>query len=180
MAQMTIYPNGSAEVSIPVGQKIAIATYGNGAAAVHYKRARSYEFIRNVRNAQVVLGPFSDARMVRILAKEDEVYYRVAENPFTSVGGFVDLSTSITLTSDDDGATFACTTALTISIPELLSPRPSIVVIPPESGNVSLDPTGAAQLNGAGTTLTRNRTNNPAGVAVVAYAESDGYGVSGS
>ena len=85
-----------------------------------------------------------------------------------------------TITAADDARTFNCTTALTITIPELLSPRPSFIVNPPPTGNVSLDPTGAAQLNGAGTTLTRSRASNPAGIAVVAYAESDGYGVSGS
>ena len=95
-------------------------------------------------------------------------------------GAVVSISTDTLITAADDGRTFNCTTALTITVPELLSPRPSFIVNPPASGNVSLDPTGAAQLNGAGTTLTRSRTSNPAGIAVVAYSESDGYGVSGS
>ena len=98
----------------------------------------------------------------------------------TTVNGGAVLYGDYTVTAADDGVIFNCTTALTITIPELLSPRPSFIVNPPATGNVSLDPTGAAQLNGAGTTLTRSRANNPAGVAVVAYAESDGYGVSGS
>lgn len=92
----------------------------------------------------------------------------------------VTLSADYTVTAADDSAVFTCTTALTITVPELLSPRPSFIVNAPASGNVSLDPTGAAQLNGAGTTLTRSRSSNPAGIAVVAYSESDGYGVSGS
>ena len=95
-------------------------------------------------------------------------------------GAVVSISTDTLITAADDGRTFNCTTALTITVPELLSPRPSFIVNPPASGNVSLDPTGAAQLNGAGATLTRSRASNPAGIAVVAYAESDGYGVSGS
>ena len=90
------------------------------------------------------------------------------------------LSGPRTITADDDQKQFTCTTALTITIPELLSPRPSFIVNAPPTGNVSLDPTGAAQLNGATTTLTRSRANNPAGFVVTAYAESDGYGVSGS
>ena len=95
-------------------------------------------------------------------------------------GAVVSISTDTLITAADDGRTFNCTTALTITVPELLSPRPSFIVNPPASGNVSLDPTGAAQLNGAGATLTRSRASNPAGIAVVAYSESDGYGVSGS
>ena len=90
------------------------------------------------------------------------------------------VSADFTARAEDDGKIFTCTTVLTIFMPELLSPRPTFIVNPPPTGNVSLDPTGAAQLNGAGTTLTRSRTNNPAGFVVTAYAESDGYGVSGS
>jgi len=94
--------------------------------------------------------------------------------------GSTSLSSAYQISKDDDGKVFTCTTALTITVPELLSPRPSFIVNAPPTGNVSLDPTGAAQLNGATTTLTRSRANNPAGFVVTAYAESDGYGVSGS
>ena len=95
-------------------------------------------------------------------------------------GSSVTISTDTLLTAADDQRIFTCTTALTITVPELLSPRPSFIVNAPPTGNVSLDPTGAAQLNGATTTLTRSRANNYAGFVVTAYAESDGYGVSGS
>ena len=102
-------------------------------------------------------------------------------DPVESSGmGTITLSANYTLTPADDQKQFTCTTALTITVPELLSPRPSFIVNAPPTGNVSLDPTGAAQLNGATTTLTRSRANNPAGFVVTAYAESDGYGVSGS
>lgn len=94
--------------------------------------------------------------------------------------GSTSLSSAYQISKDDDGKVFTCTTALTITIPANLSPRPSFIINPPATGDVSLDPTGAAQLNGAGTTITRSRASNPAGVAVVAYSESDGYGVSGS
>lgn len=180
MAEHKIYPNGTAQVFIPSGQKIAVATYGDDSATLHYKRGRNWEFVRMLANAQVVLGPFTSDRILRVIAKSDVVFYRVAANPFTSVGGPVDLGEDITLTSDSDGAQFACTTAVTITVPELLDPRPSILVIPPPSGDVSLDPTGAAELNGATTTLTRSRASNPAGVAIIAYTDADGYGVSGS
>lgn len=82
--------------------------------------------------------------------------------------------------ASDDGQVFNCTTALTITIPAALLTRPSFVVIPPSSGNASIAVTGGAQINGATSTLTRSRANNAAGIAVVAYTDSDGYGVSGS
>lgn len=95
-------------------------------------------------------------------------------------GAVVSISTDTLITAADDARTFNCTTALTITIPANLSPRPSFIVNPPSSGNASIAVSGGANINGATTTLTRSRASNPAGVAVVAYAESDGYGVSGS
>ena len=90
------------------------------------------------------------------------------------------LSAGYTVTVADDSAVFNCTTALTITIPSSLSPRPSFIVNPPATGNASIAVTGGANINGATSTLTRSRASNPAGFAVVPYAESDGYGVSGS
>ena len=90
------------------------------------------------------------------------------------------LSGPRTITADDDQKQFTCTTALIITIPASLSPRPSFVVNPPATGAASIAVSGGAQINGATTTLTRSRANNPAGFVVTAYAESDGYGVSGS
>ena len=92
----------------------------------------------------------------------------------------VTLSGAYQVTALDDGKVFTCTAALTITIPAALSPRPSFIVNPPSSGNVSIAVSGGAQVNGATTTLTRARTANVAGFAVVPYAESDGYGVSGA
>ena len=90
------------------------------------------------------------------------------------------LSGAKTISAIDNGRVFECTTALTITIPASLSPRPSFVVIPPSSGNVSIAVSGGANINGATTTLTRSRASNPAGIAIISYSESDGYGVSGS
>ena len=95
-------------------------------------------------------------------------------------GAVVSISTDTLITAADDARTFNCTTALTITIPELLSPRPSFIVNPPPTGNASIAVSGGANINGATTTLTRARSANVAGFAVVPYAESDGYGVSGS
>jgi hypothetical protein len=94
--------------------------------------------------------------------------------------GSTSLSSAYQISKDDDGKVFNCTTALTITIPASLSPRPSFIVNPPASGNVSIAVSGGANINGATTTLTRARSANVAGFAVVPYAESDGYGVSGS
>lgn len=112
----------------------------------------------------------ADQRVVGFMTNDEDQFIAYTQT----------LTGDYTVTTSDDGVVFTCTAALTITIPELLSPRPSFIVNPPASGNVSIDPTGAAQLNGAGTTLTRSRTSNPAGFVVTAYAESDGYGVSGS
>lgn len=115
---------------------------------------------------------------LQIYRTSDGQLYRVWRGRL--VNDVIPLSEDTTLRVSDDGLVFRCTTAVTITVPELLSPRPSCVIHAPPTGDVSLDPAGAAQLNGAGTTLTRSRANNPAGFVVSAYAESDGYGVSGS
>jgi hypothetical protein len=132
-------------------------------------------------------GPYAYQSRVRLdSSATSEIDFDVAVTPYVVAdtvamdGAAVSLSGAYTVAADDDKRVFTCTTALTITIPAGLSPRPSFIVNPPSSGNVSLDPTGAAQLNGAGTTLTRSRASNVAGFAVVPYAESDGYGVSGS
>ena len=95
-------------------------------------------------------------------------------------GAVVSISTDTLITAADDGRIFNLTAAATLTISASLSPRPSFIVNPPATGNASIAVSGGANINGATTTLTRSRASNPAGVAVVAYAESDGYGVSGS
>lgn len=132
-------------------------------------------------------GPYAYPLRVRVTSSAaSEVDFAVGVTPFVASdavafdGAPISLSADYTVSADDDKRTITCTTALTVTVPELLSPRPSFIVHAPPTGNVSLDPTGAAQLNGATTTLTRSRANNYAGFVVTAYAESDGYGVSGS
>ena len=109
----------------------------------------------------------------------------IGNNELHNVGlmgepGPLTLSGNYTVTSADDRKTYTCDAVLTITIPANLSPRPSFIVNPPASGNVSIAVSGGANINGAATTLTRARSANVAGFAVVPYAESDGYGVSGS
>lgn len=92
----------------------------------------------------------------------------------------VTLNADYTITAADDGKQFNCSTALTITVPAGLSPKPSFIPVPPPTGNLSLAWTGGATGNGAATTITRTRANNPAGLVVVPYVDvTDGYGVSG-
>lgn len=80
------------------------------------------------------------------------------------------------LSALDEGRLFACIVPLTITVPAGLSPRPSVSVMPPPSGAVSL----TGMLNGAAQTLQRTRANNPGGVAISAYQDADNYGVGGA
>jgi len=77
-----IYANGTAEVLVPAGQKIAIATYGNEYATLSFKRGNNLEFIQRLNNAQVTLGPWTDVRTVNIEAAQDPVSYDVGTAPF--------------------------------------------------------------------------------------------------
>jgi hypothetical protein len=76
-----IYANGTAEVLVPAGQKIAIATYGNEYATLSFKRGNNLEFIQRLDNAQVTLGPWTDVRTVNIEAAQDPVSYDVGTAP---------------------------------------------------------------------------------------------------
>lgn len=83
------------------------------------------------------------------------------------------------ITAEDNGLLLTPTGTLTLTIPAGLSPMPSFTVDCPASGTVSVARSGGATLNGAGTTLTRTRANNPVGFVVLAH-EADAYGVSGA
>lgn len=93
-------------------------------------------------------------------------------------GKVVAVSASRTLTAADNGCTLECTATLTLTVPEGLPPAFSAAVIP--SGTTSVERSGAALLNGAGTTLTRAAASN-ALFAIVARASAvDSYVVTGS
>lgn len=89
------------------------------------------------------------------------------------------VTSSRDITSDDNGKFLTPTGTLTLTIPAGLDPMPSFTVDCPASGTVSIARSTTATINGAGTTLTRTRANNPVGFVVLAH-ESDAYGVSGS
>ena len=106
--------------------------------------------------------------------------WKGGQDVLVPIGVPIIVSADRTIAASDDGKVFSLTVAATLTIPANLSPRPSFIVNPPASGNVSIAVSGGANINGATTTLTRARSANVAGFAVVPYAESDGYGVSGS
>ena len=89
------------------------------------------------------------------------------------------VASSRDITADDNGKFLTPTGTLTITIPAGLDPMPSFTVDCPASGTVSIARSTTATINGAGTTLTRTRANNPVGFVVLAH-ESDAYGVSGA
>ena len=89
------------------------------------------------------------------------------------------MASSRAITADDNGKFLAPTGTLTLTIPAGLDPMPSFTVDCPASGTVSIARSTTATINGAGTTLTRTRANNPVGFVVLAH-ESDAYGVSGA
>lgn len=85
------------------------------------------------------------------------------------------------LTAADDGKRFAAQSALTVTIPAGLVPQPEVVIQCPPTGNLSIAVSGGATINGATTTLTRARSANFAGVAIVRNIDAaNSYGVSGS
>jgi hypothetical protein len=88
-------------------------------------------------------------------------------------------TTSREITSADNGKSLAPTGTLTYTIPQGLNPMPSFSVDCPASGTISIARSGTATINGAGTTLTRTRANNPVGFIVLAHVDVDAYGVSG-
>ena len=89
------------------------------------------------------------------------------------------VASSRDITADDNGKFLTPTGTLTLTLPAGLSPMPSFTVDCPASGTVSIARSTTATINGAGTTLTRTRANNPVGFVVLAH-ESDAYGVSGA
>lgn len=94
-------------------------------------------------------------------------------------GMIVTIDASTTLTSEHDKKILRCTAAVTLTYPEGLGAEFSCLVESPASGDVTIDPTGTCTVNGATDSLTRGRTNNPAGFVIRALA-ANVAGVSGS
>ena len=207
-SQITISTGATTAPFLVLPDNWIVIQPGSGATAkVEYTTGTSVDisagvatwvtFCSFIANAAVRVGEELQPLYVRITSTGGTTSYSLEGELSTSdrqiIGGYVkktinlmeidaivSLNADRTIRASDDGRQFTCTTALTITIPASLSPRPSFVAHPPASGNLSIAVSGGAQINGSTATLTRSRANNFAGVAVVAYAESDGYGVSGS
>jgi hypothetical protein len=81
-----IYPGGSADVVVPVGQKIVIGNFGSSTAIVYLSTLpgalpQQFAEVSRVTNAQTILGTYNAARTVRIEAGTDTVRYSVGVNP---------------------------------------------------------------------------------------------------
>lgn len=119
------------------------------------------------------IGPFSTGDVASVTAMRGSVDYVSVPN------GAQVLTGNYTLSAADDQKQFWCNAALTISIPDGLSPRPSITVTPPATGNLTISMLGAEQVNGA-SSATRARSANLAGIALTGYRDTTGYGLSGA
>ena len=129
----------------------------------------------------------SDTEAAQLLATglfSDVDATQLPEQKVVAISGVVSgdrtpVASSRDITADDNGKFLTPTGTLTLTIPAGLDPMPSFTVDCPSSGTVSIARSTTATINGAGTTLTRTRANNPVGFVVLAH-ESDAYGVSGA
>lgn len=123
-------------------------------------------------------------KFVGVLNKDKDrtqAFIQTSPTPGGATSVAVSLSASRTIAAADDSTTFNCTTALPIVFPNGLSPKPSVIAVPPATGNLTLTPTGGATLNGSASSITRTFANNRLGVAITPnpYDVND-YSVSGS
>lgn len=91
MGNVTIYPKGTADITVPAGQSIAISNFGGGIAQIYYlitaaNAPPAFQFQQTLENGAVVLGPFTDATVVRIEANNSKVIYDVGASPDTGIG----------------------------------------------------------------------------------------------
>lgn len=99
MAQQTVYPNGTADVTVPYGSKIAIACYGSDQCQIFYGTGpnnfpQTFYLQQTLASAEVTLGTFATVQDVRIEAGAGEVYYNVGASPTISKPtGVVEAST---------------------------------------------------------------------------------------
>jgi hypothetical protein len=102
MAQQTVNPYGTIEVSVPIGQKIAISTSGGDNVTIWYQTNDGVSpvgwYVHDViSNEEVELGTFSGVQGVRIDTQSSSALYDIGVSPSVGVG---DASTLNGLTSD--------------------------------------------------------------------------------
>lgn len=99
MAQQTVYPNGTADVTVPQGQYIAIANYGSDPCQIYYGTGPNnfpqvFYLQQTLSSAEVTLGTFATVQDVRIEAGAGEVYYNVGASPtISNPAGVIEAST---------------------------------------------------------------------------------------
>lgn len=154
-------------VTIPAGSIVSVFDAATETGMIAAKVAAASA-------AAVTWTPPSDAPIYTELLPAE-----VAATRSLVSGDRTPVASSRDITADDNGKFLAPAATLTLTIPAGLDPMPSFTVDCPASGTVSIARSTTATINGAGTTLTRTRANNPVGFVVLAH-EPDAYGVSGA
>jgi hypothetical protein len=91
MAQTIIFPQGTAEITVPASQSIAISNFGGGIARIYYlinavAFPPSFQFQQTLEDSSVTLGAFSAETIVKIEAGNSKVVYDVGSSPDTGIG----------------------------------------------------------------------------------------------
>lgn len=157
-----VYPYGSVEVTVAVGDKIAIAAYGSGGGAkIYYQNTypnhpQGWTLQTTVDNSETTLGTFSQVRKVRIDAGADGALYNTGTAPeitvnssgnqtvsgdsvvFTGANGAVLLGARMTRSTVSNGGTVTDA-----------QHRGSILYQDASGGNVTMTTRTAAQLAAA-------------------------------
>jgi hypothetical protein len=165
---MALHLAAGSQVSYTLAAGLTLSLTGQGTA---HTPPTAQSSVSQITPSGIQLGPFAAAQNITIHA--------TAGGPgvvYTPNSAWEPQDQSRTLTAADDGKKFAATAAITFTVPSGLSPRPSVKLQPPPSGNLSVTGT----LNGSSQTLTRTRANNFGGVELVPFVDVDGYGLSGA
>lgn len=170
----TITQGNSSSYTFTGADSIAVTLAQGTKARASVSSAAGVLKYSNAITESRTIGPFSTGDVLSITADRGSIDY------VTVFGDATTLSGPYTLKASDDGQRFSCATALTISIPDGLSPRPSISVTPPATGNLTISMLGSEQVNAASSATRARGTTNPAGVALTGYKDSAGYGLSGT
>lgn len=170
----TVTIGTSSSYTFTGADSIALTLAQGTQARVSVTSAAGVQKYSNAISESRNIGPFATGDVFSVTAQRGSIDY------VTLFGDAQTLSGAYTLKASDDGQRFSCTTALTITIPDGLSPRPSITVTPPASGNLTITMAGSEQVSGASSATRARGTTNPAGVALTGYKDTAGYGLSGS
>lgn len=175
--------NNTQRFRLAAGKSLVVTPFSAGAVSVVAitTPVAGISFTSQTSSLVQTVGPFSASCELVISAVGTVDVETMAGSLSALVSGArIADSSSRPITAADNGASLAPTGALTYTIPDGLSPMPSFSVDCPASGIVTIARSGAATLNGAGTSLTRTRASNPVGFVVLAHVDTDAYGVSGS